>query len=175
MGKCRFFTLFLWICPCFVLVADDMTGFWQTMNKETGQPSSVVAVYRYKEEYYGKIIATFNDDGTLYETLEHPISRAAGIEGKPYLCGLDIVWNASPNARGGKASGYVVDPRNGKVYDADIWRKGNNLILRGKVFIFGRNVTWPAFPEQNFSTNFKKPDLSTFVPNTPQANTNPGK
>lgn len=70
--------------------------------------------------------------------------------------------------KNGKHKGYVVDPEKGKTYTAKLWKQGENLILRGEVLIFGRNVTWPPFPETSFTENFIKPDLSTFVPIIPQ-------
>ena len=143
-------------------MADDLTGFWQTMDKQTKQPTSVIAIYPYKGKYYGRIIATFNK-GVLQETVDHPQSRAPGMEGNPYYCGLDIVWVVEPQGKG-KYKGYVVDPENGKVYNAKLWREKGNLILRGEVFVFGRNEVWPPFPDQKFNANFKKPDLTKFVP-----------
>jgi uncharacterized protein (DUF2147 family) len=127
----------------------------------------VIAVYEYQGACYGKLIATFNDDGTIYETIQHPKSRATGVVGDPYLCGLDIVYKAKPNSSLSRYSGYVVDPKKGKVYDAELFRRGRDLILRGKLFIFGKNIKWPPFPEAQFSKEFPKPDLATLVPNIP--------
>lgn len=153
-----FFTIHSW--------ANELTGFWQTMDKETNRPSSVIAVYTYQGKYYGRIIGTFNKDGELDDTIYNPQSRAPGLPGNPHYSGLDIVWNGTP-ASNGRYKGYVVDPRDGKVYDAELWTQNGNLILRGEVFIFGRNVVWPPFPEENFTKKFKKPDLKTFIPKIP--------
>jgi len=137
------------------------------MDKKSKRPSSVIAVYPYEGKYYGRIVATYNEDGVIEDTIYNPKKRAPGVVGDPYYCGLDIVFDAKPNSKDDRYKGYVVDPRKGKVYDAQIWRKGPNLILRGELFIFGKNITWPPFPEQNFTADFKKPDVSTFVPNVP--------
>lgn len=164
--KTKFLLLWL-LLGSFLYANDDVTGFWQTMDKKTNKPSSVIAVYSYQGKYYGRIIGIFNDQGTIEDSIYTPITRAPGVVGDPYYCGLDIVYGARPSDEN-RFKGYVIDPRKGKVYDAKIWRKGNNLILRGEVFVFGKNITWPPFPEQNFTATFKKPDLSTFVPNVPQ-------
>jgi uncharacterized protein (DUF2147 family) len=165
MRKGSFLAAFFLFCMHFSLQADNVTGFWQTMDKNTNQPSSVIAVYPYQGKYYGKIIATYNKEGVINDTIYHPVSRADGIAGNPYYCGLDIVYDAKLNSEGDRYEGYVVDPRKGKIYNAEIWNRNGNLILRGKLFIFGKNVTWPPFPTKNFTADFKKPDLATLVPN----------
>lgn len=162
--------LFL-ICSINLVRADDsdITGFWETINKRTNQPSSVIAIYKYQGKYYGRIIATFNEDGEIDDTMYHPKSRAPGIVGDPFYSGIDIVFNVTPmDGNEGVFKGYITDPKKGKVYDAKLWREDKNLILRGEVFIFGKNIVWPPFPENQFNENFKKPDLSKFVPTIPQ-------
>ncbi len=157
------FLLFL----CSILQAEDITGFWQTIDSKTHQPSSVVALYPYEGKYYGRIIGTYNDKGQIDDSIYTPKSRATGIAGSPYYCGFDFVWDATFEG-GGRFAGYVTDPRDGKTYDAEIWRKGDNLILRGELFMFGRNEVWPPFPDSRFNDQFKKPDLSTFIPVIPK-------
>ena len=158
---------------CFLLLlsaklcAQEIAGFWQTMDHQTNKPNSVVAVYCYDGKYFARIIGSFNDKGEIVDNIYHPEGRAPGLQGKPYYSGLDFVWNATFEGAG-KYSGYVVDPRNGKVYDAELWRSGPNLILRGELFMFGQNEEWPPFPESKFTDTFKKPDVSTFVPVIPQ-------
>ncbi len=101
------------------------------------------------------------------DTIYHPKDRAPGIVGNPYYSGLDIVWTTKAN-QNSKYKGYVVDPTKGKKYTAKLWKDGDNVILRGEVLIFGKNVTWPPFLEANFTKDFPKPDLSTFIPIIPK-------
>lgn len=168
MQRRSVFTLLLLFLLNFNLNADEISGFWQTMNKKTDKPSSVIAVYSYQGKYYGRIIATYDDEGVIAETIYAPKTRAPGIQGEPYYCGLDIVWDAKPNSNNERYKGYVVDPRKGKVYNAELWNRDGDLILRGELFIFGKNVVWPPFDESNFTSTFKKPDLAAFVPNIPK-------
>jgi uncharacterized protein (DUF2147 family) len=153
---------------CGSLAAEDITGFWQTMDKKTNKPSSVIAFYLYEGKMYGKIIATCDKNGEVDDTIYHPTDRAPGLADKPFYCGLDIVWDGKTTDGGKKYKGYIVNPRKGDVYNAEIWKKGENLIIRGKVLMFGKNITFPPFPEDKFTPEFKKPDLSTFVPNVPK-------
>lgn len=159
--------IFLFVCLSLSLLAEEITGFWQTTNEKTHKPNSVIAVYNYKGRYFGRIIATYNKEGVMDDTIYNPKERAPGIVGKPYYCGLDIVCDV---ARTGDNSfkGYVIDPKGGKIYRASLWRENENLILRGKMFVFGENRTWLPFPEKDFNSTFKKPDLSSFVPVIPR-------
>lgn len=161
------YCLFFFVSMTHLLFSsEDIVGFWQTLDKQTNRPSSVIAVYSHEGKYYGRIIGTYNDKGEIDDTIYHPKSRAPGIKGNPHYCGLDIVWDVQLDGRG-NYSGYVIDPREGKIYDAKLWRSGKDLILRGEVFIFGRNVTWPPFPADEFTHAFKKPDLKKFIPSKP--------
>lgn len=165
MGK----NLFLFLLPLICLCStgwSDITGFYQNINKETNRPNSVIAIYPYQGKYYGRIIATYNAQGVMEDTMYHPIDRATGVVGNPFYCGLDIVWTSTSDSRG-YYIGNVIDPRDGKIYNAKLWKEKGNLILRGEVFVFGKNVVWPPFPEENFTAKFKKPDLTKFVPVIP--------
>jgi uncharacterized protein (DUF2147 family) len=156
----------IWMFLVFfsALGSSEITGFWETTDQKTGDPTSVIAIYPYEGKYYGRIVATYNKEGILDDTIYHPKSRAPGIVGDPHYCGLDIVWHATSEDDDGKYSGSIVDPKEGKVYNAELWRDGENLILRGKLFVFWQDRTWPPFPESGFNATFKKPDLKTFVP-----------
>jgi len=145
-----------------ILFAEDLSGFYQTIDKKTKLPTSVVAIYLYEGKYYGRIVATCNKQGIVEETVDHPESRATGIKGNPYYCGIDIIWACAPEK--GRYKGFVFDPREGKKYDAKIWKENGNLILRGEVFIFGRNETLRPFPKEKFNDFFVQPSLSKFVP-----------
>ncbi|MES2200551.1 MAG: DUF2147 domain-containing protein [Chlamydiota bacterium] len=147
--------------------ANDITGFWMTLNKKTKKPSSVIAIYPYEGQYYGRIIATCNAEGVINDSIYDPQDRAPGIAGTPYYSGLDIVWTTDVN-KTGRYKGYVADPTQGKIYSAKLWKSGENVILRGEVLIFGKNVTWPPFPDTHFTEAFPKPDLSKFIPTIPK-------
>jgi len=146
-----------------IVLANDVTGFWQTIDKKTRLPTSVIAIYPYQGKYYGKIIATCDKEGVITETLNRPKSRAPGVAGNPHYCGLDIIWSCVPDGAG-SYKGYVVDPREGKRYNARIWKENGNLILRGEVLMFGRNEVLTQFPKENFNKNFTQPTLSNLFP-----------
>ncbi len=164
-----FLCIFCLLAFANTLLAQDIVGFWKSMDGKTKHRQSVIAIYEYQGRYYGRIILTYNDDGSLEDTIYAPKNRAPGVIGKPFYAGMDIIWDLEPYGSKYK-NGSILDPEHGKVYDAELWVENNKLIVRGEFFIFGRNQTWPAATESDFPPNFKKPDLTKLVPLIPQVN-----
>jgi len=169
MKKVYLACLFLWIsCLGTALWADEaISGFWVIRDEDTLAPQTIVAVYEHASRYYGRIMVTFNE-GKLQDSIENPRVKAPGVVGQPYYSGMDIIWDLVK--KGEKyINGNVIDPQKGIVYDAKMWREGDNLILRGEVLFFGKNMTWFPATEELFPAHFKKPDLTTLVPHIPQS------
>lgn len=171
MGVTRYWMMKIW--PVFylffisLLAQEDIGGFWKSL-KDDGSPQCIFGVYEYDGTYYGRIIGTYNDEGKMLDTIYKPIGKAAGIVDTPHTCGLDIVYGLTLNAW--RYVGKIVDPTKGNIYNCEVWAQDGNLIVRGKVLMFGKNITWyPAKPE-DFPKGFKLPDMSTFVPKVPQVN-----
>lgn len=141
--------------------AEDISGFWKSYD-DSGYPQCVFAVYEHNGVYYGRVIGTYDDDGKMTNTIYTPKSRAEGIAGNPHTCGLDIVYNLQDN--GSTYDGKIIDPDKGKVYNCEVWRQGDDLIVRGKLFIFGKNITWYPATKNDFPKGFKMPDTKKFVP-----------
>jgi hypothetical protein len=162
VGLQKYLLIFLLSLLTLPIFAEDLSGFYQTTDKHTKLPTSMIAIYLYEGKYYGKIIATYKK-GALDETLEHPRTKAVNLPGKPFYCGLDIVWACTPDGKG-NCKGAVFDPRDGKKYNARIWKEHGNLILRGEVLVFGRNETLKPFPKERFNHQFQQPNLKKFIP-----------
>ncbi|MCE5318153.1 MAG: DUF2147 domain-containing protein [Parachlamydia sp.] len=152
---------------CSPLAAQDIVGFWKSVDEHTSKPQSIVAIYEYQGKYYGRIIATYNENGQILDTIYTPKEKAPGVVGNPYYSGLDIIYDVQKEGDRYK-DGKIVDPQEGKVYDTEIWIEDGNLIVRGEVLFFGRNQTWPPALDNDFPTGFKKPDLTQLVPQIPQ-------
>lgn len=149
----------------------DVEGFWKSMDEKTGKPTSIVAVYEYKGRYYGRLVATYNDQtGILDESIYNPTSRAKGVKGHPYYDGLDFIWDLEKE--GNKyVNGLIMDPKAGRLYQAEMWRDGENLIVRGEILFLGRNQVWPPAKKEDLPADFVLPDTSKFVPVIPEAAT----
>lgn len=161
---CSLFYLFLF-STC--VASEDISGFWKTVNEKTHRAESIVAVYEYQGKYYGRIILTFNEQGQVQDTIYKASVRAPGVIGNPYYAGLDIIWDLKPHGKR-FTDGEILDPEHGKVYGAELWTQGDNLIVRGKLLIFGRNQTWPKALDSDFPSDFVKPDLAALIPVKPR-------
>jgi uncharacterized protein (DUF2147 family) len=167
MAKRWIFKLFFFLSFFTGLTAeDDILGFWKSVDDKTGKPQCIVAVYQYKGISYGRIIGTYNKAGKMDDTIYHPKGRAPGIQGDPFYAGLDLIWDMKNG--GVSYKGKIVDPEKGNVYNAELWRDGPNLVVRGKLLMFGRNQTWLPAMKDDFPKGFKKPDVSQFIPSIPQ-------
>lgn len=159
--------ILIMLAICSPLAAQDIVGFWKSVDEHTSKPQSIVAIYDYQGKYFGRIIATYNESGTVQDSIYSPKERAPGIIGKPYYAGLDIIYDVQKEGERYK-DGKIVDPQEGKVYNTELWLQDGNLIVRGEVLIFGRNQTWPPALDSDFPAGFQKPDLTKLVPQIPQ-------
>lgn len=169
MKKFFLFNLFCMLMFCQTFAAEDIVGFWKTIDEKSGQAQSIVAIYPYQGKYYGRIVGTFDQNGNIEDSIYHPFKRAPGVVGNPFYSGLDIIWNLI-NKNNKFTDGKILDPEKGKIYGAEMWLKNGNLVVRGKLLIFGRNQTWLPVAESEFTENFQKPNLTTFVPSIPKVN-----
>jgi len=158
---------FSFLCVAATAFCQTIAGFWQTINEKTEKPQSIVAIYEYQGMYYGRLVATYDAQGKVKETVYAPKTRAPGVKGEPFYCGLDFIWNLK-SADDGRYKGKIMDPEKGKTYNAKLWVKDGELVVRGELFVFGRNQRWLSVPESTFSSSFKKPDVSTFIPEIPK-------
>ena len=155
---------------CFVSTSlwaeADIVGFWKSISDKTGLAQSIVAVYPYQGSYYGRLIGSFNDAGTVMdETMYNPVKRATALPGQPFYCGMDFIW--ALDKRGSTYDGQILDPEHGDVYKASLWVEGGNLKVEGKLMFFGRTQTWVPAKPSDYPKDFKMPDVSTFVPVAP--------
>jgi len=155
---------FLWSAS-IAWAAEDITGFWKTVDDE-GAPQCILAIYEYQERYYGRIIGTFSDEGELTDSIYHPYKKAPALVGDPYYSGLDIIYDLEET--GSKFKGKILNPKTGSVYNAELWREDEDLIVRGKLLFFGKNHTWLPVKEEDFPSGFTPPDTNTFIPHIPE-------
>lgn len=168
MNKTFIFSLFFSFLFTLNVLAQDVVGFWKTIDDKTGKPQSIVAIYEYQGKYFGRIIATYNDQGKFKDTIYLAKERAPGVEGNPHYAGMDIIWDLEKDKNGSKyKSGSILDPLHGRIYDAEIWVENGKLVVRGKILFLGRNQTWPPVNLSEFPQGFKIPELHTLIPAIP--------
>ena len=132
----------LWILflSTTVSAGEGVLGYWTTIDDETHEAKSIVRVYEYQGKVYGRVVEVLTDK-----------TARAKLPDMPLIEGLDIIWNLV--ADGDKyTGGEILDPKKGKVYGCEMWRDGENLIVRGKIAFLGRNQTWlPNKEKQDFT------------------------
>ncbi len=131
--------------------ADDVEGYWTTIDDETNAAKSVVQIYEHQGKVYGRVVELFQNKEAV-----------AKLPDSPKIKGLDVIWDMQKK-KDKYTGGKILDPKTGKVYDCDLWRDGDKLIVRGKIAFLGRNQTWEpntAFkPETSAKPVPKKPRL----------------
>ncbi|WP_020647983.1 DUF2147 domain-containing protein [Solimonas variicoloris] len=115
-------------------------GVWKTIDDKTGQAKSLVEIREQDGQLHGRVVKLFNP------SKPNPTCEQCGGDrrGAP-ITGLEILWGLKKDGdewRGGK----VLDPQNGKVYDAKLALadQGRTLHLRGFIgfAMLGRSQTW---------------------------------
>ena len=163
--RARLLVLFFVFCTS-LFSAEPIVGFWKTVDDETGQPRCIVAIYEYQGLCYGRIIGSFDSKGKMDDSIYNPVKRSPGMAGHPFYSGLDIIWSLAD--RGSKFKGKILDPEHGDVYNSELWIEDGNLVVRGKLFVFGKSQTWFPATKADFPAGFKIPDLKKLVPSIPE-------
>lgn len=150
----------------------DITGLWKSRDQNSDKPRALVAVYKYQDTYYGRMLATYDAEGKMNDTILEKKDKAPGVVGNPPYCGMDFIYNLKQEEKRGekndKYRGKILDPEKGKVYNAELWLKGNDLIVRGELWIFGKNITWHKASSEDLPKGFSMSDIKHFVPVIPK-------
>lgn len=173
MMKSRLLTLF---CVTLTLFScstswepEGIAGLWKSSDQHSDKPRALVAIYKYQDTYYGRMLATYDDEGNIKDTILAPKERAPGVVGNPPYCGMDFVYSVKKMENyEDKYKGKILDPEKGKVYDAELWLSGEDLIVRGKLWIFGKNILWRKAFKQDLPKGFSMNSINNFVPEIPQ-------
>lgn len=156
--------------PLVSNAAMPFTGFYQTIDDETNTPKSIVRIYEYRDgddvEIAGRIVALYNADGTISETLSNPTRIADQVKGAPKMVGLDILWNMEWDADDSKyEDGKIMDPKSGKVYSSVMWQDTPEILnVRGKIGPFGRTQHWNTLDVSALPAELQSIDVSTWMP-----------
>lgn len=146
-----------------LMANSGILGLWKTVDDDTAEVKSIVKVYEYKGKVFGRILVTF-EDGELKDTYLNPTHRAEEVEGEPFYCGLDFIWNMVESGKKYK-KGKILDPQKGKVYSSEMWLERGNLIVRGKIGPIGRNQTWLPATSRDLPSGVAEP--TGLVPDIP--------
>ena len=170
MKKKFLFAIFASVMPMLANAAMPHVGMYQTIDDETNSPKSIVALYEYTDgddvELAGRIVALYNADGTIAETISNPERVADAVRGAPKMVGLDIIWNMEWDSDDAEyEDGKIMDPKSGKVYSSIMWQdKPNVLNVRGKIGPFGRTQHWNTMTNDKLPADLQNLDTSSWKP-----------
>lgn len=170
MTKTLLLALFsLILSSCSSPAPQGIEGLWKSRDQHTDKPRSLVAIYKYKDMYYGRMLATYDENGQIKDTILEKKEKSTGVVGNPPYCGMDFVYDVAQEENNpGKYKGKIIDPEKGKVYNAEFWLSGNDLIVRGEVWIFGENIPWHKASKKDLPKGFSMGDIKDFVPVIPE-------
>jgi uncharacterized protein (DUF2147 family) len=133
--------LLLCVCAYTNFFAQTVLGKWKSIDDETGEAKSIVEIYEYNGEVFGKITQLFRKP----EEEQDPVCDKCEDDRKnTKVMGMQIIRNMKLKD-GYYQGGTICDPKNGKVYKCEFWLSANDsnkLELRGYVGWFFRTQTW---------------------------------
>ncbi len=114
----------------------SVIGHWQTIDDDTEEPKSVVELYEKDGKLFGKVTdLLIKPDDTVCK-------ECRGDLKDQLIVGMDIVTGLTLKGEAYEG-GEILDPENGKTYDAKIWLDGEDTLkVRGYLGIFFRTQTW---------------------------------
>ena len=135
-------TLALTLFAVAAFAQNPVLGKWKTVDDETGRIKSVVEVTERDGKIYGQVIELFR----LPEEDQNPICDQCEDDRKdqPAL-GMEIVRDMVPLSPLAWGDGTICDPKNGKMYDCEMWLEEDNmdeLKVRGYIYFLFRTKTW---------------------------------
>ncbi len=149
-----------------LMAGSEITGLWKTVDDNTNEVKSILKIYEYRGKFFGRLLVIF-EDGKLKDSYVDPSVKAENVKGEPFFAGLDIIWNLEQ--KGSKwRKGKIMDPQEGKIYSSELWRDGENLIVRGKIGPFGRNQTWLPATAADLPAGTPEPRESSLKPIIPE-------
>lgn len=128
----------------------DLTpvGLWQSVDDDTKQPNGWFLITDHNGVYDGIIAKMFLQPGQDPNVVCS--SCKDDRHNKPWL-GLEIIRGMKPAGNNKYEDGTILDPRDGKVYDAKMTLSpdGQTLIVRGYlgISLLGRNQYWTRLPD----------------------------
>ncbi|WP_341893814.1 DUF2147 domain-containing protein [Ferrovibrio terrae] len=133
--------------PAYAAEPTSPIGRWKTIDDETNTPRSIVEIQDVNGELQGRILQIF------LRPDEKPDPRCEACEGdrkdQPVI-GMVFLWGLKADGTNEWAGGGVLDPKNGKTYNAkaSLTEAGQKLRLRGYIGtpILGRTQVWLREP-----------------------------
>lgn len=133
------------LLPLAAQAADPASpvGRWRTIDDDTKSERSIVEVTKVGDELQGRVLRIF------YRPDEKPdpvCDLCEGARKDQPVIGMTFLWGLKPDGGNDWAGGAILDPKNGKIYNAklSLTEAGSQLRVRGYIGtpLLGRTQTW---------------------------------
>jgi uncharacterized protein (DUF2147 family) len=143
-------------------------GLWQSVDSDTKQPTGWFLISNHDGVYSGIIAKMFLKPG------EDPKVVCSACKDDRYnhpWLGLEIIRGMQQDGDDKYSGGTILDPRDGKVYKAQmkVTPDGQTLVVRGYIgfSLLGENQYWTRLPDSAYSM------LDPSINPNPAVNSNP--
>jgi uncharacterized protein (DUF2147 family) len=126
------------------LVAQEASpvGRWETIDDETGERKSIVAIWEENGRFFGKIESLFRQPD---EDQDPVCDKCDGDRKDQRIIGMTILWDLRTDGNE-YSGGHILDPNNGKTYRCKIAVEDGGAKLKVRGFIgfslLGRTQYW---------------------------------
>jgi uncharacterized protein (DUF2147 family) len=124
--------------------AQDIIGKWKTIDDVSGEPRSVVDIFKKGDGYFGRVLKTFpkpeEDDDPICEL-------CPGDRKNQKIIGMEIITNMVKEGDE-YIGGEILDPENGKTYRSKLWIEDEVLYVRGFVAFLFRTQNWYKYADE---------------------------
>ncbi len=141
MKKILLLPVIFFLGSLWMFSQDSVLGKWKTIDDETGEPKSIVEIYKQNGKYYGKIVELL--------TKENKDGICRTCEGKyknKNILGLVILKDLEYDADDKEyEDGTIMDPKNAKTYSVYLKLESpDKLKVRGYIgfSLIGRTQYW---------------------------------
>ncbi|HZH86644.1 MAG TPA: DUF2147 domain-containing protein [Brumimicrobium sp.] len=120
--------------------SQTIEGIWETYDDASGELKSEVKIYIKDGKLYGKIIKLYNLD---VDPKDAKCELCTDYRKDKPVIGMLVMTGLKKSGEEWVGNSALLDPNNGKSYDAKIWLEGNNkLAVRGYIGWFFRTQYW---------------------------------
>lgn len=112
-------------------------GTWRTIDDVSGDPRSLIKIYKKNGKAYGTIQKLF----PIPDQDPDPVcEKCPGSKKNKRIIGMEIIMGLSEDD--GYWRGDILDPESGNVYRCKLWIEDGKLRVRGYLWFFYRTQTW---------------------------------
>jgi uncharacterized protein (DUF2147 family) len=117
-------------------------GRWETIDDETGERKSIVAIWEQNGRFFGKIESLFRQPD---EDPDPVCDKCDGERKDQRIIGMTILWDLRKDGNE-YSGGHILDPNNGRTYRCRIALEDGGAKLKVRGFIgfslLGRTQYW---------------------------------